>query len=147
MARPSGSDVVQKKRSAYPPLATAFNSDNWSLGREETGKGGSPYRGLARTITKDACPQVSVGILCKLPLSVHRSQLMHQQCGSLRSVTRHYQILRRVRCRTSRVLLRISGENWGSIQEGSNPWTIVSSSTSSTHPANPRPAEQNGIDR
>lgn len=65
--RPMGkTDGVEKKVLSYPPLSTALDPSNWSLGHKETGKGGSPYRGLPRISTKEACPQVSVGILGKL---------------------------------------------------------------------------------
>jgi ubiquitin-like 1-activating enzyme E1 A len=69
-------DVVEKKILSYPPLSTALDSSNWSLGHKETGKGGSPYRGLPRISTKEACPQVSVGILGELPAPDVQRELM-----------------------------------------------------------------------
>ena len=51
-----------KKVLSYPPFSQAFDSSKWNSG-VSTAEGGSPYRGLARMGTREACPGVSVGLL------------------------------------------------------------------------------------
>jgi len=63
-----------KKILSYPPFSQAFNSSKWNSG-VSTAEGGSPYRGLARMGTREACPGVSVGLL-GMSLSPFRSSLL-----------------------------------------------------------------------
>jgi ubiquitin-like 1-activating enzyme E1 A len=52
---------VHKKALSYPTFTEAFDSSNWKSEAKE--EGGSPFRGLGRTVTREGSPGSFVGVL------------------------------------------------------------------------------------
>lgn len=55
--------ALAKQSLQFPSLRQVIDKANWSLPSTQASKGGSPYRGVTRNVTKGLVPHVNIGII------------------------------------------------------------------------------------
>ncbi|EIW67621.1 hypothetical protein TREMEDRAFT_45154 [Tremella mesenterica DSM 1558] len=78
---------LQKKLSRYSPFSRVLDRSQWHLPHTSGAKGGSPYRGLTRSVTKDRTPGPTLGLLALWELEkVHGRLPLPEDSEEMRDV-------------------------------------------------------------
>lgn len=59
-----------KKTLTYVPFSKALDRSQWELSFGDSGKGGSPYRGVGRFVSKERAPGAMIGLFGMLYFSL-----------------------------------------------------------------------------